>query len=452
MSIKVRLKTLTPIHIGTGKNLEPENFFYSGGKVFLLNIDNCLQFIKSKIGRDSFFQNFNQWINNVAFSTEISAGSRARVELGLSIFDFVQNQLKMHSLLKELQDEIPKNNSLYHYYTSSFSNPKREVKEQIKTANNQPYIPGSSFKGLLRNCLLNYELNFNLDKYHKFLSEQVSKRLNKINSKIQRARIENKKINYQSLKFDDSKSIENEIFSCMHLNGRGEKRFDPKYDLFKFIQISDFYPNTQDCLKIVDVYNITPKGLSKLSLTLEAIAEETEFVGTITIKVDELKELYKHLQKSKNQNEWLGLENKFPNVFGFPISSLLQYEASTVEEIFKKRLNDAIEDFSSSIINKDLVWLSKIQYEHKNIIENFYDSLPANSLKIGFSSGFHAVTIYDVLVNAKDNPNLANNYFELLRKLKIINNNNLFFPKHRKVVKLSQNTEATFGWVSVDLI
>ncbi|MCX7880663.1 MAG: type III-A CRISPR-associated RAMP protein Csm5 [Ignavibacteria bacterium] len=447
MPVKVKLKTITPIHIGTGFSVLPEDYFQKANKLFFINKDNCLRFIKEKVGSEKFYLKFNEWIEEISFKLEGEGGRKPRKEFKLSILDFVKKHLNEEQLYNELCSQIPIDNSLYHYYLYSNAVPKRETNPHIKTADNLPYIPGSSVKGLLRNCLTNLVVN-EQNTVQKILINYLDKFENEFKSSSNKQQV------IQKFKTDKD-SVVNQIFQCKKRNNHNKEVFDVKYDLFKFIQISDFYPEEKDCLVLIEPTNFTARGKTAMTPFLEAIKENTILEGQLTVKVDELKEIQKNLKSLQSAGKWIELEEKFRFLFDIDFNHISNIDNDQFERKFIERLTLAVEDFSNAIINKDILWINRIsKFDNKGKLIHFYDNLPTNAVKIGYSSGFHSVTIFDALTseNSNSNNDLKSKYEQFLQKLKILKTRIDEFPKHRKLVKLPNNVEATFGWISIEFI
>lgn len=448
MAINVILKAITPIHIGSGNKVQPYEYIFHNGKLYLINIDNCLKYIKAKVGYNLFYQKINEWLEDVSRVLENQAGSKPRDTFNLSIFDFVRSSLKDQNLARELETEVPKNKDLHVYSLYSDRKPSHEVSSLIKTASNLPYIPGSSFKGFLKTSIL----NFLVSKYFngEFFGQYFQERINKFQHDKKQADIKHQRFNPRKYLFDSEKEVENECFSCKFADQQGKISYDAKYDLFKFIQVSDFYPENNDCMKFVELKPVPSRSRSNLSLSLETIKEGTSFFGSINIKVEELKELHRNFSKI-SKTKWIGIEDKFRKLFNFDFNQLPSLSSVEIERQFLNNvLVEIIEDSSAAIINKDLDWIAHTNFQGKERLDSFYDTLPKNAVKIGFSSGFHAVTIYDALCNSDNGLDIKGKYQSFLKTLGVLKNNIDQFPKHRKIIELAPGKIATFGWISVD--
>lgn len=125
--MRVRIKVITPVHIGSGQPISPSGYFIDRekGNFNVLNMDSLF--------RDPAFTRYREQFINEA--------GRARY-----IGDIIQD----HNLLKKhILYSIP--------ITQEARRNRIEVKGFIKSAG-RPYIPGSSIKGAMISALIYYAL------------------------------------------------------------------------------------------------------------------------------------------------------------------------------------------------------------------------------------------------------------------------------------------------------
>ncbi len=145
--MKVKLETLTPLHIGSGEEISPSEYFIDkdSGKFVRLNMDDLF--------RDPLF--------GIHMDRFISEASRQRY-IGAII---------EHSLLKK-----------YHIYSipisgearTYISNNKTNVKTVVKTAG-RVFIPGSSIKGSILSALIWHVLKNNYGPHKARIDEFLTK-------------------------------------------------------------------------------------------------------------------------------------------------------------------------------------------------------------------------------------------------------------------------------------
>lgn len=121
-SKKIKIKTLTPIHIGSGETLSPLDFFIDSGKFYRIDINGLFN-------DKDFFQ------RKEVFIKAISKGER-----------FITRILDKNLLNKHILYSIPVNKLV------ESRNPI-ETKTFIKSAG-RVFIPGSSFKGSILSAII----------------------------------------------------------------------------------------------------------------------------------------------------------------------------------------------------------------------------------------------------------------------------------------------------------
>ncbi len=227
MSIKnyqIRIKALSPIHIGSGETLDPMRYTVKNGRLYLLKegqyIKKLLQMPNSQLEKvvesgnvytiaQYYYDCFDETDKSVWYNSyEVSPGFQNT---------FINN-------LKNPDSQ----NLLYEFYKSDLMQ--------------EPVIPGSTIKGAIRTAIL-YQLN--LIKDMKFP------------------------------KFQDSQRAESMIMNM--------ERFDPKSDPFKYIKISDI-PVHSTSLTVKKVENKTVGRKSAIPYYAEVIADfENTFSGSLQI-------------------------------------------------------------------------------------------------------------------------------------------------------------------------
>lgn len=126
---KMKLKTLAPLYIGSGKEVTKKQYIFANNKIYVVDVPKFLKFIADKNLTDkymTFLQNDDPRIKLKDFLEKY--GIRNYDDITAYVLKGVENIDNKRSL---------KNVSLC-----------------IKNAYNEPYIPGSSIKGMLRTVIL----------------------------------------------------------------------------------------------------------------------------------------------------------------------------------------------------------------------------------------------------------------------------------------------------------
>lgn len=222
----VRLTTLTPIHVGSGR-------------IFLQNMD-CLDFPSEKVwgivddtkvlsilGQQNIEGNINDWVS--------------KIENGQSIIELIQRRTK-NLKAEDISVRVLKQGN-------KRANSPKEMREQLHTHNFIPLLPGSSIKGGIRTAVFKKRL----------IDEKNSETL-----KITRGKVTNR----------DNKFVDDEIVKAI----LGET---PNVDPFRFIRISDFHFESTEAW-IAGSFNYD-KWDTKLTQWVELIPANSKSYGILDV-------------------------------------------------------------------------------------------------------------------------------------------------------------------------
>jgi len=188
----ITMKAVSPVHVGTGIEYSPIEFVLrrdKGGKDWLWRLD-----------QSRFLSALSESKQN-QFIAEVD-------EEGFDLNRFTQGM-----------DLFP----LRRYIVRDFSETGRipAIRECIKTAD-RAYIPGSSLKGVIRTALL-WSVAKDDDRFIGAIQAEARDRINR---------------KWIGKRYVDA------VFQC------GERDNDPKYDLLKFLMVSDFMPNATNNIRL----------------------------------------------------------------------------------------------------------------------------------------------------------------------------------------------------------
>lgn len=406
--MKVRIKTLTPVHIGTGKELSSTDFYNN----YRISFDKLCDYIYEKEG-DKFLDYLNDE-NNL-------------------------NSLTITKLISEFKlnpNEVIKNCGIYRLNTSLTKN----TREIFKT-NNQLTIPGSSLKGAIRTALLYKVLKNKPEFVHQYLE--------RIDLKINRA--EAKNFDRIMKTMDEDLIVEAFHYGVKNNDGKVSYR-DQQFDLLKLLYVSDSSGVTLD--NNCDVNEIKVYALKKdkphlgFSIFAECISPFTEFEFEIKFDVAFVKQLAKDFTNPKSKvgkEVFIDADKKLKNLFGIDIQNLNDIRE---EKIINKILSDLI-DFGKKVsdIEKKFVDLLKSNngFSKLNTLYSF-----DKKFKIGYGSGFHAMTIFPLLYFERGLKTKAEKIYRALRIGQHRNKQPMKideFPFTRKY-NVSNQVDA-LGWVTL---
>jgi len=245
--MKYELKTVTPLHIGTGSKYSRAEFVLKDGKLYRVSIDKLLKKLSG------------EQIEDLTDRLE---------DYRFSLTDFLRGKdINLADIAK---------------YVSRFEGDRgvKEISEQIKTSN-RAYIPGSSIKGTIRTAII-----------YKTLKEDYSILDNELKRiKNNRRLMDNLNLNMTKSPAFKDRRFSKELGRVMsNVEGkvlRGKN--DAKYDLLKFLRITD--SSTTERLSILTVKSVGMSQEGRSYSQIEAIEEGVVLDGSVLLNPIELNEL-----------------------------------------------------------------------------------------------------------------------------------------------------------------
>ncbi len=220
--MKYQLKTITPVHIGTGETLSQIDGFYDNGRWHRIDIDAVLAAIpESELNR-----------------LTVAMGGR----------DF------------QWRRYLPKNQPSSRYTLPCPEDPREtEIRETIKHPSSRPMIPGSSIKGAIRTALLWGFMDDDNQEAQKAFEYSV----NYLKGQLQRK--PNRSWAGQDIE--------------RHVLGK-----DPNHDLMRAVQVSDTAPIPIEALEMGVAWTVTLNQRGELVQKREGGREYKNFVEQIRAK------------------------------------------------------------------------------------------------------------------------------------------------------------------------
>ena len=472
--MKYYIKTLTPLHIGNGEELSSLDYVLYENKFYRISQKKFLEFLnKNKINLDDY----SKWIIETTEKINDLENERRR---NRNNFGRDKNQqlseLKKNFNLLNFTKSIQKESEFIKYLKTlngiSFEGIiKQQVRGFIKNGNNEPYIPGTSIKGAIRSALLyNYlSKHANVQNIEKILKES----LQKINTN-----------NLDESKKEFANEIELEAFYCKYKKVNNEITNDEKYDILKFLIVSDgkVIYDSPLTLENIDLYlvkkdrNDTFADVQKQTPTVEAVKENSIIEFELDFNIDYLLSIKKNLNDKgylevkigqNIENQWIGIKEKVKNIFDLDIDNLNEnnkdeFKKNAIESIIKK-----INNFSKKQIEWDQKWLNDITQKNSKSkfnnshIEQGFNKVKGNALiHFGFGSGYTGITEFLYFL---ENATLKNAFKKIMDKFLIgdkpgaqrnrqngqsYNSNPDKFPKSKRLVT-RKNEIVPLGWAII---
>ena len=246
--MKMKITTYSPMHIGSGERYGVMESYVEGDEIKRVNLDTI----------------FN---DNPALSKEY-VGAIDGADL-----------TKLQSILRK-----GKVRYVARLRTGvMISRMKDEIRECIKDANGDiPYIPGSTLKGFIRTALITKYLLSNNGMF--LLGDREYNMMDVIKNGIYELNIRklgddraDRNPKFLGKRFEEILVYAGQI-GKKH-NGRGRYRFDAKYDIFKLLEVGDFYPTNHSLW--VDRATVHTNGRMGAHVFVETV--EGEFSGEIRL-------------------------------------------------------------------------------------------------------------------------------------------------------------------------
>lgn len=369
----LRAEILSPVHIGDGERLTKHDFVFRRRMVFALNMKK-------------FFEE-----------------NRKRAQ---EYYEKASNDVSLENFLTQKEAEK------YSAYRIKSSERPRDVLTFIKNPVSEVYLPGSSLKGAIRTALIFYAFKRaeNGEKVERIISRESNP----------------KKVGRQ---------IERLFFACGYKKGKRVFYDDAKFDLLKFLSITDssFLP-AEECLEVykVNTFSKNRKGAlipKRFSIFLEALKPGS--VLEFDMRVDD--EFIRRAEEIETENRWIGLSEKLERLFGGNVFK--NPEGRVVNAV-----EEACREFSSKIIERELEFLKGSGFYE---IEEFYSGIMSDEtlLRLGYGTGWHSHTIG--LLLGKEVVKWVRRKFKLGRA------GVPEFPKTRKFAMRLNRAVYPLGWVRV---
>ena len=296
--MKYQLKTITPVHIGTGETLTQIDGFYNNGRWHRIDIDAVLSAIpKSEL-------------------------NRLTVAMGQRNFQW--------------QGYLPTNQPSASYTLPCSEDPREtEIREAIKHPSGRPMIPGSSIKGAIRTALL-WGL---IDDEDPAAQEALEYSVNYLKEQLQR------KPNRSWV----GQRIERHVFGK-----------DPNHDLMRAVQVSDTAPIPIEALEMGTAWTVTLNREGELIQKREGNREYKTFAEQIrseqtfdfSIKID--KSLFGGREKAElgyTDRQERVVSEELADLCNFVTSGLATAEAEFCDYYKLPELANFYESLSNQISN-----------------------------------------------------------------------------------------------------
>ncbi len=463
--MKLYLKTLSPVHIGSGEFCDSLSPYFTTDTIDGKNIKKCY-FININNIFKSWNENdislFSQWMNDIALQIDKEKDNKniSNIRKEWSIDHFLVNKKKLtKDQCKKLLTQ--KENYYYAATVRSDINSPRNIVRHVITPDCRPYIPGSSIKGAIRTAMCVKMLNSMDSNNRKNLLERISDTI-KINDKSKDIKIS----------IDKAEDI---LMKALFCYGKEDKW--QHFDFCKFLSIADCFTNQQniDLYQVPVLTKVMKNNTSSLRFQqinlFETIPAGTNMVFLLNFDFKKMKCEYTNYLVNNNEDDSKikfceKFERIFTLLFDIPFKEIMNKSEKEFHLFAFEKLKSIIDKHSRIVIDEDKKWFQQFP-ETKSLIYKLDGISKHNGLlRLGYASGFLSDTIFAI---AKKGDETAQNLYkkifqatalDLPPNMKINNrgrersiSKNIFnsFPSSRRVITGSEDGGILpLGWVKIN--
>ncbi|WP_038028884.1 type III-A CRISPR-associated RAMP protein Csm5 [Thermonema rossianum] len=456
--MKVELRVLTPVHIGSQYEYLPFDYFIYQDKAYFQSDALVQRFLKEEAPAlvEAYVEHVEQYAGKLASSSHNREQNKLRNDSSFAAFlqkqDPALRKKFAECLEKWGRQGVPLRSPGY---------PEQQIRAHQKS-NGLPYIPATSLKGAIRSALLFDFLTRRADK--KDLEDAIRRALQKAKEKkVKKERID--------------AGIEHMAFYAGVEKNKRINYKDEKFDVLKFLRLSDPTPDRQQAPALmVDKIKICilQKGqieIQEQAPWAEVIAEESRFYFDLDIDLQAMAALRKLWDASNDQIQtkegiiWKDIAQKMHHAFNFDWKSFDPASTESMQAARKKILThiwNAIRGFSAAQLSHDSQWLETLAPHAQsnrmlfNGLKNTYNKLAqqlqqACLLHVGYATGFHGTTSFLAFHEIKDYIRLLEHY-KIGLPPKVTAEGSYMkparFPKSRRILSSTQ-ADTPMGWIEL---
>lgn len=456
------LRTLSPVHIGSGNDIEPFDYVTRNGVYSRVNFEAFSERLFDL--NPEHLTRLSMWITKTA--ERIDELARRRREFQNELNEVRRNFTLSHFATHQarsaaLSDQLMADDDLAYYRCAINTDRQYRLKEQIKTANHELYIPGSSLKGALRTALA-FQVLTEADEEFK---QRLRKRLEHYPDKARRSNLRDRR----RLEAQLGEKIEQAVFRCGVKTKKSASFSDVHFDLMRVLQVSDaFDANAQLAVLLANTFvrqvdrnhrGRTPNLAHQAPVLLETLLPQSSFSVRLNVDLGFVR------RAQPGVKEWIELDERFERLFGFSRVALQKMDEATASARTLERILNACRTFSAVIAKEEVRWAEQFDRSDTGRILNFYNRLNALAdcvpVRLGWGSHFMSTT---VLLALRGDPVLGEVMTDIVRafELDLIRNRKgksgnpktrtvrlESFPRSRRMAALAGKAGAPFGWVAL---
>ena len=268
--VQLSLTIVSPTNIGGSETLTTKDYMYNydAGEVYLLNNYEWFRFL----ARHNKLAEFEIYMQNEMVRPN-----------GRTMYDWAKNTIGSSQLTKDVLGPAIGSIIKSSIYNEGRKNSLNDITPQIRGANGEVYIPGSSIKGVIDSAIISHMLRNN-----KAFRSNVQRELRKVLDVYKRK-------NAGSLFKDIFKMVNQAIIKHIHVltNNEGKPLKGILASAFRGISVSDAMPVSAiqtEVLKKEDSC-VNEDGTHEISVHRECILPNQKFFFTLTLDTAITKEI-----------------------------------------------------------------------------------------------------------------------------------------------------------------
>jgi CRISPR-associated protein Csm5 len=387
--MKVRLTTLTPLHVGGREGvLSPLEFVFFKDCCYVISEEKLATALQ-KAGKTDLF---------LGWFSSFREGDRQKP----SLFGFLREQTLLNARFLE---------QICTYAVPTSIRVGNNLRPFIRNGFNRPFLPGSTVKGPIRTAFLYKALkDLSPDQREEFLDDPVIDHLNEYDRDPRRRNPGFR----ESFKQGFSHGLDANFFQRFVLREGDE--YDPHTDIFRCLRITDSVPLSPDATQVeeIKVYSAPSDNPKNYSIYAECLPPGSKVEWELSVD-----EMLLAKFRTQNRQTWFGAD--------FAI----------LEEMLHKPLKVWAE------MGQDL-WQEETQFFAKEF--GFSDVIPENKgrplVHLGWGGGLLGTSV-DMLLPGPLRQRLRDTLFD--------DRKNTPAPKSRRLIENS-NERIPLGWATVEQV
>ena len=435
------VRCLSPVHIGTGKDLEPFDYIVDGQRYIRVHLDAVLERMTPEQADD--------------LATWMSKQADQIVELGKKQSDDIRREMQLSNFPgadAALREALRTDAALARYHGDRGFERNLQVREQVKSADDTPLIPGSSLKGALRTALAFAALEEMEQAERQALGRSLEGAVHQAED-AKRHR-DNRKL--RRLQESIGQEIEQAVFRCGNYG-------DIHYDLMRAVSVSDTY-DAQAELIVPQIYTFvesrTREGNTRLAAQAPLIVEAHAPGNIFSLRLRIDGGLLRAISQNGRRDKWIDFEQRVQRAFGPEVARLLPDASDEqIEQAVINRLEETARRFAKAIVGAEQRWEESHGHGSTRDLKDFYNRLDdligkeLVPLRLGWGSHFMATTLLLALKEDAGWRPILERCFRAFdigvppgseRQIDLDD-----FPRSRRLVAAGRRPVAPLGWIAL---